>query len=76
MRQLVKIWFTNRMSGLGAIRPSCHDGLYVQSLYRMSALRVFRENLIFSPLSAYSPTPRATRNTLKPLNLVYNLHSM
>jgi hypothetical protein len=37
---------------------------------------VLRENLIFSPLSAYSPTPRATRNILKLSSLVYNLHAM
>jgi hypothetical protein len=36
---------------------------------------VFRKNLIFSPLFAYSSTPRATRNTLKPYSLVYNLHA-
>jgi hypothetical protein len=37
---------------------------------------VLRENLIFSLLSTYSPTPTATRNTLKPPSLVYNLHAM
>ena len=42
---------------------------------RTFTLRVFRENLIFSPLSTYSPTRKATRNTLKPLSLDYNLHT-
>ena len=38
---------------------------------------VFKENFIFSPLSAYSPTPtpKATRNTLKLSILVCNLHA-
>jgi hypothetical protein len=35
----------------------------------------FRENLIFSLLFAYSPIPRATRNTLKPPNLDHILHA-
>ena len=34
---------------------------------------VFKENLIFSPLSAYSPTPRAIKSSLRPLNSDYNL---
>jgi hypothetical protein len=42
---------------------------------RTSAKWVLMENLIFSPLSAYSPTPRATRNTLKPSSLVNNLYA-
>ena len=36
---------------------------------------VFGENLIFSPLFAYSPTPKVTRNTLKPPNLIHNLYA-
>jgi hypothetical protein len=38
------------------------------------AMWVLRKNLIFSPLSTYTPIPRAIRNTLKPPSLVYNLH--
>jgi hypothetical protein len=71
----VSLSHTVRTSGLGAVRPLCHDRPYIQSLYHMSAMRVFKENLIFSPLSAYSPTPRAIRNTLKPFNRDYNLHA-
>jgi hypothetical protein len=71
----VSLSHTDYKSRLGAVRPPCHDGPYVRSRYRMSALRVFRENLILSPLSAYSPTFKATRNTIKPPSLVYNLHA-
>ena len=35
----------------------------------------FQEELHFFPLSAYSLTPRATRNTLKVPSLVCNLHA-
>jgi hypothetical protein len=45
----------NRTFELGAVRLPCHNGLYVQSRYLTSTMRVFRENLIFSSLSAYSP---------------------
>jgi hypothetical protein len=56
----------DRTSGLGAV---------CLAQYRTSAKWVLMENLIFSPLSAYSPTPRATRNTLKPSSLVNNLYA-
>ena len=68
--------YIDRTSGLVCIRPPCHDGPYVWSRYHTSAMWVFRENFIFSPLSAYSSTPRTTRNTLKALNLVDNLHAV
>jgi hypothetical protein len=71
----VSLSHTDCTSGLGAVRPSCHDGSYAQSKYRTSVMWVLRENLIFSPLSAYSSTPRATRNTLKPPSLDYNLYT-
>jgi hypothetical protein len=71
----VSLSHIDRKFGLEAVCPPCHNGRYVQSQYRTSALRVFRENLIFSLLSSYSPTPRATRNTLKPSSLVYNLYA-
>ena len=64
----------DRTSELGCIRPPYHDGSYVRSQYCTSAMWVFRENFIFSLLSAYSPTPRAIRNTLKFSTLVCNLH--
>ena len=63
----VSLLHTDRTSGLECIRPLCHDRLYIWSQYHTSALRVFMENLIFSPLSAYSPTPKA--------NTDYNLHA-
>jgi hypothetical protein len=72
----VSLSHTNRMSRLRTIHPPHHDGPYVKSQYRTFALRVFRENLIFSLLSAYSLTHRVTRNTLKPPNLDYNLYTM
>jgi hypothetical protein len=72
----VSLSHTDRTSKLGVVRPSCHDGPYIQSRYRMSAMWVLRENLIFSPLPAYSLTPRAIRNTLMPPSLVYNFHAM
>jgi hypothetical protein len=71
----VSLLHTDRTSGLRVVCPLCHDGPYVKSQYRTSALRVFRENLIFSSLSAYSPTSKATRNTLKAYSIVYNLHA-
>jgi hypothetical protein len=67
---------TNLMSRPRAVHPPCHDRPYIRSRYRTSAMWVFKENLVFSPLSAYSPIPRATRNTLKPPSLDYNLHAM
>jgi hypothetical protein len=70
----VSLSHTDRMFGPGAVHPPCYDGPYVQSQYYTSTMWVFRENLIFFPLSAYFPIPRVTRNTLKPLSLVYNLH--
>jgi hypothetical protein len=71
----VSLSHTDCMSGLGAIRSPCHDRPYVWSQYYTSIMWVFRENLIFSPLSIYSPIPRATRNTLKPPSLDYNLYA-
>jgi hypothetical protein len=71
----VSLSYTNRTSGLRNVCPLCHDGMYVWLRYHMSAMWVLRENLIFSPLSAYSSIPRATRNTLKPPILVYKLHA-
>jgi hypothetical protein len=71
----VSLSHTDRTSGLRAVRPLCHDGPYVRSRYRKSAMRVFRENLIFALLSAYSPISKATRNTIKPPSLDYNLHA-
>jgi hypothetical protein len=72
----VSLSYTNLTSRLRAVHPPCHDRSYIRSRYRTSALWVFKENFIFSPLSAYSPIPRATRNTLKPPSLVYNLLAM
>ena len=63
------------MSGLEAVHPPHHDRPYVRSQYRTSAQTVFRENLIFSPLSAYSPTPKANKGFLGPPNIDYNLHA-
>jgi hypothetical protein len=64
----VSLSYTDRTSGLGAVRPLCHDRPYVQSRYRASAMWVLRENLIFSPLFVYSSTPRATRNNASSLH--------
>jgi hypothetical protein len=58
---MVSLSHTDRTSGLGAVRPLCHDGPYVRSRDHMSAPTSFRENLIFSPLSVYSPTPKANK---------------
>jgi hypothetical protein len=71
----VSLSHTDCTSRLGVVCPPCHDKPYVRSRYRTSALRVFRENLIFPPLSTYSLTSRATRNTLKSHSLDYNLHA-
>ena len=71
----VSLSHSNRMSWLEAIRPSRHDGLYIRLRHRTSALRVFGENLIFSPLFAYSPTSKANKGFLGPLNTYYNLHA-
>ena len=83
MGWLVKIGFSHHtlavrpdhISWLKVVRPPCHDGPYVRSRYRISALRVFKENLIFSPLFAYSPTPKANKGFLGPLNTDYNLYA-
>jgi hypothetical protein len=58
---------SDRTSGLGRVCPPCNDKPYVRSQHRMSAVWVLGENLIFSPLSAYPPTPKATKNNLSPL---------
>jgi hypothetical protein len=58
----VSLSHTDRTSGLRVAR------------YHKSTIWVLRDNLIFFLLSAYSPTLRAIRNTLKPHSLVYNLH--
>jgi hypothetical protein len=72
----VSLPHSDHTSGLGCVRSSCNDKPYVRSRYRMSAVWVLEENLIFSPLSAYSLTPKATRNNLKPSSPVCNLHAM
>ena len=72
---MVSLSHFGRTSGIDAVRQSRHDWLYVWSRYRMSALRVFRENLIFSPLSAYSSTPKANKGFLSSFNTDYNLHA-
>jgi hypothetical protein len=66
---------TNRTSQLGAVRPQCHDKPYVQHNTVQSVMLVLGENLIFSPLSTYSLTPRTIRNTLKLSSLVNNLYA-
>ena len=58
-----------------AVCPPCHDRSYVQSRYRTSALRIFRENLIFYLLSAYSSTPKANKGFLGLPNTNYNLYA-
>ena len=70
--RLVKIGFPCHTL---AVCPPCYDEPYVWSRYRTSALMVFKENLIFSPLSAYSPTPKANKGFLGPPNIDYNLHA-
>jgi hypothetical protein len=72
----VSLSHTKCTSGLGVVRPLCHDKSYVRHNTVRPLCGFLRENLIFSPLSAYSPTPKATRNTLKPSSLVNNLHAM
>ena len=71
----VSLSHSGRTSGLDAVRPPLHNGPYVLSQYRTFGLRVFRENLIFSLLSTYSPTPKANKGFLGPLNTDYNLHA-
>ena len=61
MRRLVKIGFF------------CHTLIWARC--SMSALRVFRENLIFSPLSAYSLTLKANKGFLRPYNIDYNIYA-
>ena len=46
-----------------------------QTLDRMSAPTSFKENLIFSTLSAYSPTPKANTDSLRPPNSDRKLHA-
>ena len=70
----VSLSHSGRTFEVEAVRPLLHDGPYIWLRYRTSALRVFRENLIFNPLSAYSPTPKANKDFLGPPNTDYNLH--
>jgi hypothetical protein len=72
----VSLPHNDRASELGYVGPPCNNKPYVRSRHRTSAVWVLGENLIFSPLSAYSSTPRATRNNLKPSSLICNLHAM
>ena len=71
----VSLSHSGSTSGLDAIHPLCHDGPYNQSWYRTSAQRVYRKNLIFSPLFAYSPTPKANKGFLGSPNTNQNLHA-
>jgi hypothetical protein len=50
-------------------------GPYFRSQDCTSAPTSLRENLIFSPLSAYSPTSRANKGFLGPPNTYQNLHT-
>ena len=59
-----------RTSGLEAVRPPHHDGLYIRSQDHTSTPTSFRENLIFSPLFAYSPTPKANKGFLSLLTQI------
>jgi hypothetical protein len=72
---IVSLSHTDHTSGIGAVRPLCHDRPYVWSRDLTFALTSFRENFIFSPLSAYSPTPKANKGFLGPPNIDYNLHA-
>jgi hypothetical protein len=71
----VSLPHSDRTSRLGYVRLPCNDKPYVRSRHRTSIVWVLRENFIFSPLSAYSPTPKATRNYLKLSSPVYNFHA-
>ena len=71
----VSLSHTDRTSGIDVTHPPRYDGPYVRSQYHTSALKVFRENLIFSPLSAYSLTPKANKGFLGPPNIDCNLHA-
>jgi hypothetical protein len=71
----------DRTSGLGAVHSSLGHTSAISrqavrlARYRTSAMWVLGENLIFSPLSTFSPTSKAIRNTLKLSSLVCNLHA-
>jgi hypothetical protein len=71
----VSLPHNDHTSGLGCVCPPCNDISYVRSRYHTSVVWVLRENLIFSPLSAYSPTLKATKSNLKPSNPICNLHA-
>jgi hypothetical protein len=66
---------SSRTSGLEAVRPLCHNEPYVRSRDCTSAPMSFGENLIFSLLSAYSPTLKANKGFIRPLNSDRNLHA-
>jgi hypothetical protein len=53
---------------LEAVRPPRHDGPYVWSRDHTFTPTSIRENLILSLLSAYSPTPKAFIDPLRPSN--------
>jgi hypothetical protein len=53
--------------------PLRYDGPYIWSQDCTFAPTSFRENLIFSPLFAYSPTPKANKGFLEPPNTDRNV---
>ena len=65
MEWLVKIGFPYNTL---AIRQQRHNRPYIRSQDRTSTLTSFMENLIFSPLSAYSPTLKANTDSIMPPN--------
>jgi hypothetical protein len=64
-----------RTFGLEAVHPLCHDRPYVRSRECTFVPMFFKDNLIFSSLSAYSPTLKANKGYLRPPNSDQNLHA-
>ena len=73
----VSLSHSGRTFGLQAMHPLSHDGpyVYIRSRYCMSAQRVFKEKLIFSPLSTYFSNSKANKGFLGPSNIDYNLYA-
>jgi hypothetical protein len=71
----VSLSYSGRSSGLEVVCPLRHGRSYVQSRDRTSTLTFFKENLIFSSLSAYFPTPKANTDSLSPPNSNRNLYT-
>jgi DNA-binding transcriptional regulator/RsmH inhibitor MraZ len=72
MGQLIKIEFPCHTL---TVRLGSGSYVHCDTKGRTSTPTSFRENLIFSSLFTYSPTPKANKGYLRPPNSNRNLHA-